>query len=47
MRISQIEQSEKECEKYILKKTFDIFINTQEISGLEKIIDFSSVLLRD
>ena len=47
MRISQIKRNEKKVEKYILRNVLDVLIIAWGISDLEKIIDFTGVMLRD
>ena len=47
MRISQIKRNEKEVEKYIMRNVLDILTIAWGISDLEKIIDFTGVMLRD
>ena len=47
MRISQIKINEKKVEKYILRNVLDVLTIAWGISDLEKIIDFTGVMLRD
>ncbi len=47
MRISQIKRNEKKVEKYILRNVLDVLTIAWGISDLEKIIDFTGVMLRD
>ena len=47
MRISQIKRNEKKVEKYILRNVLDVLTIASGISDLEKIIDFTGVMLRD
>ncbi|ACI39609.1 hypothetical protein OkiPb00406_33390 [Escherichia coli] len=47
MRISQIKRNEKKVGKYIMTNVLDILTIACGISDLEKIIDFTGVMLRD
>ena len=47
MRISQIKRNEKKVEKYILRNVLDVLTIAWGISDLEKIIDFTGVMLLD
>lgn len=47
MKISQIKRNEKKEGKYILRNILDILTIAWGISDLEKIIDFTGVMLRD
>lgn len=47
MKISQIKRNEKKEGKYIMRNVLDILTIAWGISDLEKIIDFTGVMLRD
>lgn len=47
MKISQIKRNEKKEGKYIMSNILNILTIAWGISDLEKIIDFTGVMLRD